>query len=126
MKIFIHFVLDIQLVQFEYVLNFYDFYGIFSDESCETSSYNSESNDDEEITLAVQAAELASRKEARARFRSSSDLIHRLFVCISGKSHFDVLCNVFQLDLEDTTIVILNSLCRDLCEVNRIQCVKPS
>lgn len=56
-----------------------------SDESCETSSYNSESNDDEEISLAVQAAELASRKEARARFRSSSDLIHRLFVCISGE-----------------------------------------
>ncbi|KAK3096025.1 hypothetical protein FSP39_022080 [Pinctada imbricata] len=52
--------------------------------SSDTSSYNSESNDDEEIALAIQAAEVASRKEARSRFRSSSDLIHRLFVCISG------------------------------------------
>ncbi|XP_064599707.1 lateral signaling target protein 2 homolog isoform X2 [Liolophura sinensis] len=56
-------------------------------ESCassETSSYNSECHDDEEIALAIQAADLASRNEARSRFRSSSDLIHRLFVCISG------------------------------------------
>ena len=51
----------------------------------ETSSYNSECNDEEEIALAIQAAELASRNEARSRFRSSSDLIHRLFVCIAGK-----------------------------------------
>lgn len=52
----------------------------------ETSSYNSETNDEEEIALAIQAAEKASRNEARARFRSSSDLIHRLFVCIAGKT----------------------------------------
>ena len=58
--------------------------------SSETSSYNSESNDDEEIALAIQAAEIASRKEARSRFRSSSDLIHRLFVCISGKDKNNV------------------------------------
>lgn len=50
----------------------------------ETSSYNSETNDEEEIALAIKAAESASRNEARARFRSSSDLIHRLFVCIAG------------------------------------------
>lgn len=50
----------------------------------ETSSYNSETNDEEEIALAIQAAEFASRNEARSRFRSSSDLIHRLFVCIAG------------------------------------------
>ncbi|XP_013392994.1 lateral signaling target protein 2 homolog [Lingula anatina] len=50
----------------------------------DTSSYNSESQDDEEIALAIQAAELASRNEARLRFKSSTDLIHRLFVCISG------------------------------------------
>nr|KAG5705165.1 hypothetical protein BaRGS_030882 [Batillaria attramentaria] len=60
---------------------------ILNQKSCsssETSSYNSECHDDEEIALAVQAAELASRNHARARFRSSSDMIHRLFVCISG------------------------------------------
>ena len=28
---------------------------------------------------------MAARREARARFKSSSDLIHRLFVCISGQ-----------------------------------------
>ena len=57
----------------------------FSYASSDTSSYNSESHDDEEIALAIQAAELAARQEARSRFRSSTDLIHRLFVCISGK-----------------------------------------
>ena len=56
----------------------------FSYASTDTSSYNSECHDDEEIALAIQAAELAARREARSRFKSSSDLIHRLFVCISG------------------------------------------
>ena len=53
--------------------------------SSETSSYSSDSHDDEEIALAIQAAEIAARQEARGRFKSSSDLIHRLFVCISGE-----------------------------------------
>lgn len=63
----------------------------------ETSSYNSETNDEEEIALAVQAAEKASRNEARARFRSSSDLIHRLFVCIAGEliHHLDGSLQIF-------------------------------
>lgn len=52
--------------------------------SSETSSYNSECQDDEEIALALQAAEIASRNKARSRFKSSSDLLHKLFVCISG------------------------------------------
>lgn len=52
--------------------------------SSETSSYTSENHDDEEIAMAIQAAEVAARNEARSRFKSSSDLIHRLFVCISG------------------------------------------
>ena len=73
----------------------------------ETSSYNSECNDEEEIALAIQAAELASRNEARSRFRSSSDLIHRLFVCIAGKFliifvlnkilHFKMMANLMTL-----------------------------
>ncbi|ELT87597.1 hypothetical protein CAPTEDRAFT_179856 [Capitella teleta] len=52
--------------------------------SSDTSSYSSDCHDDEEIALAIQAAELASRKEARSRFKNSTDLIHRLFVCVSG------------------------------------------
>lgn len=52
--------------------------------SSETSSYTSENHDDEEIAMAIQAAEAAARNEARSRFKSSTDLIHRLFVCISG------------------------------------------
>ena len=52
--------------------------------SSDTSSYTSDSQDDEEIQLAVKAAAVASKKEIRSRFHSSSDLIHRLFVCISG------------------------------------------
>lgn len=55
-----------------------------SEGSSETSSYNSECPDEEEIALAIQAAEIASRTEARSRFSSSRDLIHRLFVCIAG------------------------------------------
>ncbi|XP_071441463.1 lateral signaling target protein 2 homolog isoform X2 [Hetaerina americana] len=50
----------------------------------DTSSYNSECQDDEEIALAMQAAEIAKRNEARAKFRSSEDLVHRLFVYVAG------------------------------------------
>ncbi|KAK2149448.1 hypothetical protein LSH36_452g01014 [Paralvinella palmiformis] len=50
----------------------------------DTSSYTSDGNDDEEIALAIHAAEIAARREARARFRDSGELIHKLFVCISG------------------------------------------
>ncbi|XP_029317211.1 lateral signaling target protein 2 homolog isoform X2 [Cottoperca gobio] len=40
--------------------------------------------DHQEIQLALQNAKLAARNKIRSRFHSSSDLIHRLFVCISG------------------------------------------
>ncbi|KAM9842050.1 lateral signaling target protein 2 homolog isoform 1-T1 [Aulostomus maculatus] len=40
--------------------------------------------DHQEIQLALQDAKLAARNKIRSRFHSSSDLIHRLFVCISG------------------------------------------
>lgn len=53
-------------------------------QSTDTSSYNSGCHDDEEIALALQAVEIAFRNEARSRFKSSDDLIHRLFVGISG------------------------------------------
>lgn len=49
-----------------------------------TSPYNSGQDDDEEVALALQAAEVAATWRARARFSDSQDLIHRLFVCISG------------------------------------------
>ncbi|XP_059468991.1 lateral signaling target protein 2 homolog isoform X2 [Neocloeon triangulifer] len=53
--------------------------------SCsETSEFNSECQDDEEIALAMQAAEIAHRNKTRAKFRSSDDLVHRLFVCVAG------------------------------------------
>ncbi|XP_051876556.1 lateral signaling target protein 2 homolog [Pristis pectinata] len=52
--------------------------------SLTTSSYTSEDVDQEEIQLALQAAKIATREKIRARFHSSSDLIHRLFVCIAG------------------------------------------
>lgn len=61
------------------------FYPSSSYASSDTGSYNSECDDDEEIALAIQAAEIAARTEARARFKNSKDLIHRLFVCISGE-----------------------------------------
>ncbi|KAM4808165.1 lateral signaling target protein 2 homolog isoform 2-T2 [Rhinophrynus dorsalis] len=49
-----------------------------------TSSCSSDDLDQEEIQLALQAAKIASRHKIRSRFHSSNDLIHRLFVCISG------------------------------------------
>ncbi|CAB3381466.1 Hypothetical predicted protein [Cloeon dipterum] len=53
--------------------------------SCsETSEFNSECQDDEEIALAMQAAEIAHRNKTRAKYNSSEDLIHRLFVCVAG------------------------------------------
>ncbi|KAL0103929.1 hypothetical protein PUN28_016944 [Cardiocondyla obscurior] len=40
---------------------------------------------DDEIALAIQAAEIANRNQIRAKFRSSEDLVHRIsFVCIAG------------------------------------------
>ncbi|KAM3870840.1 lateral signaling target protein 2 homolog isoform 2-T2 [Diretmus argenteus] len=48
------------------------------------SSGTSEDLDHQEIQLALQAAKMAARNKIRSRFHSSSDLIHRLFVCISG------------------------------------------
>uniref|UniRef100_A0A8C5BT59 FYVE-type domain-containing protein n=1 Tax=Gadus morhua TaxID=8049 RepID=A0A8C5BT59_GADMO len=52
--------------------------------SMTTSSGMSEDFDHQEIQLALQAAKMAARTKIRSRFHSSSDLIHRLFVCISG------------------------------------------
>ncbi|XP_072476134.1 lateral signaling target protein 2 homolog isoform X2 [Notamacropus eugenii] len=52
--------------------------------SLKTSSCSSDGPDQEEIQLALQAAKRITREKIRSRFPSSSDLIHRLFVCISG------------------------------------------
>ncbi|XP_073505076.1 lateral signaling target protein 2 homolog isoform X2 [Phyllobates terribilis] len=53
-------------------------------QSLMTSSCSSDDIDQEEIQLALKAAKIASRQKIRSRFHSSNDLIHRLFVCISG------------------------------------------
>ncbi|KAG5285171.1 hypothetical protein AALO_G00000330 [Alosa alosa] len=45
---------------------------------------SSEGLDQQDMQLALQAAKTAARNKIRSRFHSSSDLIHRLFVCISG------------------------------------------
>ncbi|KAK5644585.1 hypothetical protein RI129_005885 [Pyrocoelia pectoralis] len=70
-----------------------------SEGSSDTSSFNSNCADDEEIALALQAAEIASRNEIRAKFRSSEDLLHRLFVCIAGVA--DQLQTNFANDLRN-------------------------
>ena len=79
--------------------------------SSATSSYVSD-NHEEEITLAIQAAEITARKEARSRYKSSSDLLHRLFVCISGE--FDI-----------TTVLIYSHRHRsaDCCLIVIVNCV---
>ncbi|NWV38905.1 LST2 protein, partial [Grantiella picta] len=57
---------------------------IYSLSSLMTSSCSSDDIDQEEIQLALQAAKIATREKIRSRFHGSNDLIHRLFVCISG------------------------------------------
>ncbi|XP_050684789.1 lateral signaling target protein 2 homolog isoform X2 [Leptidea sinapis] len=59
----------------------------------------SECGDDEQIALALQAQELAARHQARSKFKSSEDLIHRLFVCIAGVA--DQLQTNFAADLRN-------------------------
>ncbi|KAI5645682.1 FYVE zinc finger domain-containing protein [Phthorimaea operculella] len=70
----------------------------FVDESG-TSCGASECADDEQIALALQAQELAARQQARGKFKSSEDLIHRLFVCIAGVA--DQLQTNFAADLRN-------------------------
>ncbi|XP_060806944.1 lateral signaling target protein 2 homolog [Amyelois transitella] len=70
----------------------------FVDESG-TSCGASECADDEQIALALQAQELAARQQAREKFTSSEDLIHRLFVCIAGVA--DQLQTNFAADLRN-------------------------
>lgn len=67
--------------------------------SSDTSSFNSNCADDEEIAMAMQAAEFASRNEVRAKYGSAEDLIHRLFVCIAGVA--DQLQTNFASDLRN-------------------------
>ncbi|XP_075874209.1 lateral signaling target protein 2 homolog isoform X1 [Nelusetta ayraudi] len=45
---------------------------------------SSGTSEDLDHQLALQEAKMAARNKIRSRFHSSSDLIHRLFVCISG------------------------------------------
>ncbi|XP_045780359.1 lateral signaling target protein 2 homolog isoform X2 [Maniola jurtina] len=70
----------------------------FVDESG-TSCDSAECADDEQIALALQAQELAARQQARGKFKSSEDLIHRLFVCIAGVA--DQLQTNFAADLRN-------------------------
>ncbi|XP_067127358.1 lateral signaling target protein 2 homolog isoform X2 [Centruroides vittatus] len=81
--------------------------------SPDTSSYNSECQDDEEIALALQAAEIASRNEARAKFKSSDDLLHRLFVCISGVA--DQLQTNYASDLRNILKNVFEMNCSESC-----------
>ncbi|XP_017890929.1 lateral signaling target protein 2 homolog isoform X2 [Ceratina calcarata] len=77
------------------------------DSSSETSEFQSDWQDDEEIALAMQAA--ANRNQIRAKFRSSEDLVHRLFVCIAGVA--DQLQTNFASDLRNILkcVFLMNS-----------------
>lgn len=84
-------------------------YSSFCDSSSETSEFHSDCQDDEEIALAMQAAEIANRNQIRAKFRSSEDLVHRLFVCIAGVA--DQLQTNFASDLRNILkcVFLMNS-----------------
>ncbi|XP_039279506.1 lateral signaling target protein 2 homolog isoform X2 [Nilaparvata lugens] len=93
--------------------------------SSDTSSFDSEYQDEEEVALAVRAAEAAS-SEARSKFRSSEDLIHRLFVCIAGvadqlQTNFagdlrNILKSVFLINSSDKTDTEEEAEGGDCCE----------
>lgn len=68
------------------------------------SSGMSEDLDHQEIQLVLHDAKMAARNKVRSRFHSSSDLIHRLFVCISGKSAHSVHHSPSSLRLSHTDI----------------------
>lgn len=88
--------------------------------SSETSSYTSDSGDREEIALAVEAAETASRSKVRSQFRSSNDMIHRLFVCISGVA--DQLQTNYAGDLRNILRAVFDMNCSyrpDISEENK-------
>ncbi|CAH0554729.1 unnamed protein product [Brassicogethes aeneus] len=70
-----------------------------SSASSDTSSFHSVCNDDTEIALALQAAEIACNNEIRSKYKSTEDLIHRLFVCIAGVA--DQLQTNFACDLRN-------------------------
>ncbi|XP_066588983.1 lateral signaling target protein 2 homolog isoform X2 [Prorops nasuta] len=84
-------------------------YSSSTDLSSETSEFQSDYQDDEEIALAMQAAEIANQTKIRAKFRSSEDLVHRLFVCISGVA--DQLQTNFASDLRNILkcVFLMNS-----------------
>lgn len=42
-------------------------------------------DDEEAVKSAIEAAETSAREEMRSQFRDSIDLLHRLFICISGQ-----------------------------------------
>lgn len=71
--------------------------------SLTTSSEMSEELDHQELQLALQASKLVAHNKIRARFHSSSDLIHRLFVCISG------LCTLFFYKFTDLHLDLCNT-----------------
>ncbi|KAK0093237.1 hypothetical protein PV326_013994, partial [Microctonus aethiopoides] len=84
-------------------------YSSYCESSSETSEFQSDCQDDEEIALAMQAAEIANRNQIRAKFRSSEDLVHRLFVCIAGVA--DQLQTNFASDLRNILkcVFLMNS-----------------
>ncbi|GFO05208.1 lateral signaling target protein 2 homolog [Plakobranchus ocellatus] len=83
--------------------------------SSETSSYTSDCGDQEEIALAIEAVESATRQQVRARFRSSSDMIHRLFVCISGVA--DQLQTNFAGDLRNILRSVFDMNCSEPVDI---------
>ncbi|KAI5713533.1 hypothetical protein M8J76_000926 [Diaphorina citri] len=72
--------------------------------SSDTSSYNSEYQDEEEIALAIKAAKITNREEEDAKYGSRENMIHRLFVVIAGVA--DQLQSNFAGDLRNILKVV--------------------
>lgn len=63
-------------------------------------------DDEEAVKSAIEAAETSAREEMRSQFRDSIDLLHRLFICISGIA--DQLQSNFASDLRHILKTVFN------------------
>lgn len=89
--------------------------------SLTSSSGTSEDLDHQEIQVALNDAKVATRNKIRSRFHSSSDLIHRLFVCISGRVFYFLGIFVTKLSISYNAIYLF-VICLFVIQVLLINC----
>ncbi|XP_033119496.1 lateral signaling target protein 2 homolog [Anneissia japonica] len=88
------------------------------DSGSDSTSYLSDNHDDREIAMAIEAAEQAAKEETRSRFSSTSDLVHRLFVCVAGVA--DQLQSNYVSDLRNILKTVFEVKCLDPFDLSNL------